>query len=104
MRKLIAVSLLALIFWGLTKDAFIALVLAMLADGVACIPTLIKSYYHPETEDSRAYLLAGISALITLASIQTWTFLYYGFPLWTLLICAAFTLLIKFRLEKIIHA
>jgi hypothetical protein len=80
------------------------LVLSMLADGVACIPTVIKSYYHPETEDPRAYLLAGISALITLFSIQTWTFLYYGFPLWTLLICAVFTLLIKFKFRKIIPA
>jgi hypothetical protein len=95
-----AISIFALILWGLTKDAFLALVLAMAADGVACIPTYLKSYKHPETEDYRAYLFAGISALITLATIQTWSFLYYGFPVQTFIICAVFVVLIKFRLGK----
>jgi hypothetical protein len=95
------ISLSALILWAITRDAFIALLLAIFADFLACIPTYIKSWYNPETEDVRAYLLAGISALITLASLQTWTFLYYGFPFWTLIVCASFYILIKFKLGKV---
>ena len=95
-----SISILAIILWFITKDAFLALILSMLADAVACIPTLIKSYTHPETEDLNAYVLAGISAIITLASLPLLTFTYYGFPLQTFIICATFTILIKFKIRK----
>jgi len=91
------VSVLALILWALTQDAFIALLLAIAADGVACLPTYIKAWHHPETEDYRAYLFAVIASLITLASLQTWTFVFYAFPLWTFLVCSIFVVLIKLR-------
>lgn len=95
-----SISLMAIIFWIITKDAFVALVLSLVADAVACIPTLIKSWNHPETEDVRAYILAVISALITIFAIQTWNFQTYAFPVWTFAICTAFVLLIRFKVGK----
>jgi hypothetical protein len=96
-----SISIFAIILWMLTSDAFIALIFSMAADLIACIPTLIKSYYYPVTEDVRAYVFAAISAVITLASLQIWTFDYYGFPLQTFIICAIFVILLKFKLGKI---
>lgn len=95
-----AISFLAIILWVVTKDAFVALLLAITADAVACIPTLAKSWSYPETEDYKAYLFAGISAAITLLTIKTWTFFNYSFPLWILLICLIFVVLIKFKPGK----
>lgn len=95
-----SVSLLALALWALTRNAMLALILSLTADLVACFPTLIKSWYFPETEDSRAYVLAAISAFITTLSLQVWTFSYYAFPLWTLIICTIFVFLIKFKPGK----
>lgn len=97
-----AVSILALILWGLTQNAMLALILSLAADAVACIPTLIKSWTHPETEDARAYVLAAISAFITTLSLPIWTFSYYAFPVWTLIICLIFVILIKFKPTKLL--
>lgn len=98
-----SVSVLALVLWAVTQDAMLALILSIIADLVACFPTLIKSWFHPETEDYIAYLFAGISAFITLLTLQTWTFMYYGFPLWILVIALLFTVLIKFKLGKVLQ-
>lgn len=94
----LVLSLSAIILWAITKDAMVALVLSIVADAVACIPTLIKSWYFPETEEYKAYLYAGISAFITILTLPQWTFDYYAFPFWILAICAVFVLLIKFKL------
>lgn len=99
-----SISFLAIILWVITKDAFVALILSIVADAVACIPTLIKSWYHPETEEYKAYLFVAVSAFITLLTIKTWTFFNYGFPLWIFLIALVFVLFIKFKPGKIIRA
>lgn len=94
-------SILALVLWAITKDAVLALILSILADAVACIPTLIKSWYYPETEEYKAYLFAGVSAFITILTIKSWTFTTYAFPVWILGICIVFTILIKFKPRKV---
>lgn len=95
-----SISILAIVFWFITKDAMVALILSLIADAVACIPTLIKSWYFPETEEYKAYLFAGVSALITSLTISEWNFETYAFPIWTLLICLVFVILIKFKLGR----
>src|SRR3989344_5145645 len=65
-------SLLGLVLWGITKVGNIAILFAILADALAAVPTIVKSYHHPETEDYRAYLYAAISAVITLLTIKNW--------------------------------
>ena len=95
-----SISILAIVFWFITKDAMVALILSLIADAVACIPTLIKSWYFPETEEYKAYLFAGVSALITTLTISEWNFETYAFPIWTLLICLVFVILIKLKFGR----
>lgn len=95
-----SISVLALILWAITQDAILALTLSIIADAVACIPSLIKSWYFPETEEPNAYLFAAISALITTLTIHTWNFETFGFPLWILLIASIFYILIRFKIGK----
>lgn len=93
-------SLLGLCLWGITKEGNIALLFAIFADGLASIPTLIKSYRFPETENVDSYLSAGISAFIACLVIKNWNFETYAFPIWTVFLCAIFVLVIKFKLGK----
>lgn len=95
-----AVSLAGLILWGITRTGNWAILFAILADGLAAVPTVIKSYKAPDTESDQAYLLNGIGAVITLLTIKNWSFAYYAFPLYILIICSVFFLLIKFKLGK----
>jgi hypothetical protein len=76
------VAIIGVVLWRITGDGNLAILLSIVADGVAAIPTVIKSYKYPETENYMGFLLSGIAALITLLAINTWTFEYYAFPLY----------------------
>ncbi len=95
-----ALSLLGLVFWYISQDANIAIFFSIVADGLAAIPTIVKSFYFPETENASAFLSGGANGAITLLTINTWNFAHYGFPLYILLICIILFVLIKFQLGK----
>lgn len=96
-------ALIGIIFWAVTRTGNIAILFAILADGLAAIPTLIKSFYEPETENYKAFLFAGINSLIALSIIKQWDFANAAFPLYIFVICLIFVLLIKFKLGKIFN-
>ncbi len=77
-----ALSLIGLSLWGITRVGNLAIFFAILADGLAAVPTLIKSYKFPETENYQAFLFAGIGALITLFTVKNWNFANYAFPIY----------------------
>ncbi len=89
-------SVLALALWLATGSGFIAILLSILADFIAGIPTLIKAYKSPETENYSVFLFASISAVITLFAIDKYEFSYYAFPAYILAICLLLFTLIKF--------
>lgn len=86
-----------LILWQVTGTGFVAIIFALLADFLAAIPTILKSYRHPETENWMFYLCNAVSALITLLTITSWTFEAYSFPLYLFVITVVLTLIIRFR-------
>lgn len=75
-------SVLALVFWWITKEANIAIVFAIASDGFAAVPTLIKSWKHPETESIIAYAAGLFSALTSFAAIKIWGFSELAFPIY----------------------
>jgi hypothetical protein len=89
-------SLIALIAWGLTSNANLAIAFAIASDLLAAIPTIVKSYSNPESEHYLVFLLGMISAIITLLTITDWTFAQYAFPLYIALCCFVLFMLIRF--------
>ncbi|HEX5447989.1 MAG TPA: hypothetical protein VFW90_02195 [Candidatus Saccharimonadales bacterium] len=93
-----ALSLLGLLLWAITREGNIAIWFSIFADGLAAVPTIIKSYGEPESESWIGYFSGGFSAFIGLLTIKHWTFATYGFPVYILCVCALLTVLIKFKL------
>jgi hypothetical protein len=93
-------SLAGLVLWLASGHSNIAIVLSIVADGLAALPTIVKSYSHPDSESWLNFFAAGIGSAITLLTIKTWSFATYGFPLYLLLICMILTLLIRFQAGK----
>jgi hypothetical protein len=91
-------ALLGIIIWQVTGEGNIAIFFSILADGFAAIPTVIKSYFKPESEISIAYSLPAINAGIALLTIKTWNFAHWGFPVYIFVICTIIYILIKFKL------
>ena len=93
-------SLLGLFLWFVTKIGNIAIIFSIMADGLAALPTLKKSYYYPETENAWIYITGAIYAGITLLTIKTWNFPHYGFTIYLLLANIIIASLIKFDFKK----
>jgi hypothetical protein len=93
-----ALSLAGLVLWILTQEGNLAIIFSIAADGLAVLPTLVKSYTKPETENWLAYGGAATAAFITLLTIKAWTFAAIAFPMYIFVVCVILSFLIKFRL------
>ncbi len=93
-------SMLGLVLWLLTKEGNLGIAFAISADTLAALPTIVKSYTNPESENHWVFTVAAINAGIALLTIDDWTFAHYGFPAYIFLICVLITSLIVFRLGK----
>lgn len=78
-------SLTALIFWIITRNSAISIMFAILSDGLAYIPTLIKSWKYPETETSAIYFLGIVNYILGLLIIKDWHFSVYIFGIYLII-------------------
>lgn len=91
-------SVLGIVAWILTKDANLAILFAIIADGLASLPTIVKSWKEPETENYWAFLTAGINSGIALLIIKDWNFATAGFTIYIFAVCVLLFALIRFKL------
>lgn len=97
-------SVLGLLLWAITRHGNVAIIFSILADGLAAVPTVVKSYKQPQTERAYIFTAGAVSAAITLLTIDKWTLANYGFPLYVLLICTLLASLIRFKIgPKLMH-
>jgi hypothetical protein len=74
-------SVVATVVWLVTRNGVLAISAAILADFLAGVPTLMKSWTHPETETVYTYVGAVVSMVILLLTIDHWTFDVAAFPI-----------------------
>lgn len=92
-----ALSIVGLVLWQITQIPNLAIFFGIIADALAAAPTIVKSYRYPETENAIAFYSAAASGIIALLTIKIWTFAYYSFPLYILLVCSLLVILIQFK-------
>jgi hypothetical protein len=88
------ISVVGTVTWLVTRDATLALCAAIAADFTAGIPTLMKSWTHPETETVYSYVGAVISMAILLLTVTDWSFEVVGFPCFILCMASIEVLLV----------
>jgi hypothetical protein len=94
-------SLIALILWVLTHKTSISLIFAILSDGLAAIPTLVKSWKFPETESAMGYSPGVINNILGLLIIKNWSFSIYSFSIYFIILNTI--LIIFIQRKKIFH-
>jgi hypothetical protein len=89
-------SLVALVAWAVTGRGNVAILLSILADFLAAVPTIRKAYLQPHTEHAAAFLSGVAGATITLLTIKAedWSFASVAFPAYILLDSALIATLI----------
>ncbi len=98
-----ALSLIGLILWYITKSGNVAILLSIVADGLAALPTVVKSFKYPETESALPYFTSMISAIITLLTINVWNFANIGFPIYIGVVSLVISSLVQFKLGKLFN-
>lgn len=99
-----ALSLVGLGLWAVTRVGNVAILFSIVADLLAAVPTLVKSFYEPESESALVFLNGSISAGITLLTIDDWNFATYAFPIYIFVICIVLFALIDLKIGKKILA
>jgi hypothetical protein len=97
-------SLIGLILWMVTKIGNVAIIFAILADILACIPTIVKSWYEPESENDMPFLTGSVNSLFGLLVITNWHFENYAFLAYLLLANSLLAILIRFKIGKLFAA
>lgn len=90
---LMAAAIIGIILWAVTDDPNLALLLSLLADILASIPTLIKAYRHPQSESWIAYVVSTFGFGIGLLSVQRYTFENTAFVAYVFILNGALALL-----------
>lgn len=96
-------AVLAIVLWMLTKDPAMAVLFAILSDGFAALPTLVKSWKYPESETGAAYAIAVLNAAVGVMLVQSHDFTHLGFIVYTVLIniCLSIAVYHKNPLRKL---
>jgi hypothetical protein len=66
-------------YWATLHDTRISTLIAVIIDGVGAVPTVVKTYKHPDTESYPQWVLAGLGGFLTLLSVSRldWALLIY---------------------------
>jgi hypothetical protein len=75
----------------------IAIALSIAADAAAAVPTIAKSWTHPESESFGTYAASGAGCALTLLTLDDWTVGDYGFPAYVVIVCTLITALVTRR-------
>ncbi len=78
------VSVVGTVTWLVTRNGVVAISAAIAADFMAGVPTVMKSWTHPETETVHSYVGAVISMGVLLLTVTHWTFDEVAFPVFIL--------------------
>ena len=74
-------AIIGLLLWQITKVGNIAIFFSIFAEGLATLPTIVKSFKYPETESAWPWLASFTAGTLTVLTIKEWNFASYGFPL-----------------------
>lgn len=80
----------------------VAILFSIIADLLACIPTIVKAYHNPETENDLVFFFGVVNAALALLVITTWNFENFGFQLYLLFANSLIFALIRFRPKNFI--
>lgn len=89
----VVAALISIIPWILSDNATLTLLINVLIDATGAIPTLIKTYHEPETEDLTAWVIFFIANTLQLIAISYWN-LAAVYPIYLFLLAGGIVALI----------
>jgi hypothetical protein len=79
----------------LTSSGDLAIAMGITARGLGAVPTVVKAWRVPRSEQTTVYAAGVFGAVCTLTAAPTWTFRTVGFALYFLVFCSVMTVLVR---------
>ena len=93
-----AISIAAIVAWIFTKQGNLPILLSIAAGTAAGIPTAIKAFHKPYSENRTPFLFGAIAAIITLLTLTSLTFKTAAFAFYLVLSnCVIYGLIVARR-------
>ncbi|WP_407566045.1 hypothetical protein [Streptomyces sp. 184] len=92
-----AVAVAALGVWLGLGEAALAVLFAVAADAAAALPTVVKAWRDPASENLLFYVLVGTGAAITLLTISSGDPAAWAFAAYVLTVCVSLVALVSVR-------
>jgi uncharacterized membrane protein YoaK (UPF0700 family) len=80
----LTLAILAIISWQTTRQPVLAIAFAIIADAMAAIPTLVKTYRDPWSEHPTMWLIVALGALLSILSTTIFNLPNLLFPAYLL--------------------
>jgi hypothetical protein len=66
-------------YWAILHNTRLSTLVAVVIDAIGALPTLVKTYHHPETETYIQWTFAGIGGFLTLLAVPRldWALIVY---------------------------
>lgn len=81
-KVVLGMTFLSLLVWKMTTNALLGLLLSLVTDFIGFVPTIIKTWKWPETEEWKFYLSDVLSSTFSLLSLSSYTLGKTAFPLY----------------------
>lgn len=94
-------SLIAIGFWLVADQPVVSIILVIIADGLAFIPTIRKSWYKPHSETLSLYVTNAIRFFLALVAVETYTFLAVSWIAFWALGNALFSIMLAVRRKQV---
>lgn len=96
----IVAAAISIIPWVLSDSAALTLVINVIIDSAGAIPTLVKTYKEPETEDLSGWLIFFIANTLQLFAIEMWNIAAL-YPIYLFFLAGAMVaFIVKGKLKK----
>jgi hypothetical protein len=91
---IVILALISLTVWQLTQDPLLGLIMSIITDVIGFIPTYIKTWKYPKTEDWRISGLTVLAVIFVCLSIEDYNLATLLFPLYILFLNGSLVLII----------
>ena len=95
-----ALSIIGLILWLITKVGNVAIFFSIVADGLAAVPTIVKAYKYPDTEMAWPWLATVFGVVLTLLTLNEWTFANSAFIVYIFIADTMIFSLVQFKIGE----
>jgi len=92
-RSCLALAVAAIVVL-LVSSGDLAIAMGITARALGAVPTVVKTWQAPRTEQTTVYAAGVFGAVCTLAAVDAWTFRTSGFAIYFLLFCGVMTVLV----------